>query len=265
MQCYNPFNPKNKLFNVSDVHRILEKHNCSFKVRNESIFQTAMVHSSYVKRTEYTTPTGESTELAPRPPNCLDLFDDSYERMEHLGDSIVGSCVSTYLMERFPRENEGFLTDLKKEIVCNETLGKLSRIIGLDAFYVISRHNEDICDGRNNLKKLGDIFEAFIGALWIDSEYEFRLVYGFIVSLIEMYIDIPKILMNNRNFKEQFQKVYQSAFHSTPTYAMLSNENGIYTMAVVGINGQHLGIGKSTTKKQAEQWAAREALNQWQS
>lgn len=264
MQGYNPFNAKNKLFSVSDVHRILEKHNCSFKVRNPNIFQTAMVHSSYVKRVEYTSPTGESTELMPRPSNCLDLFDESYERMEHLGDSILGACVSTYLMERFPQENEGFLTDLKKEIVCNETLGKLSQIIGLDDFYVISRHNEDICAGRTNLKKLGDIFEAFIGAIWIDSNYDFNLLFNFMVSMIEKYIDIPKILMNNRNFKEQFQKVYQAAFHTTPTYAMISNENGIYSMAVVGINGVRLGTGSSTTKKQAEQWAAREALLRWQ-
>lgn len=261
---YNPYNPKNHLFKSDDIQRILEQHTCSFKVRNASLFQTAMVHSSYVKRSEYTTPTGEPTELSPRPINCLDLFEESYERMEHLGDSVLGASVSTYLMERFPSENEGFLTDLKKEIVCNEMLGQLSKKIGLDAFYIISRHNEDICFGRTNLKKLGDIFEAFIGALWIDSQYDFKLVYNFIVCLIEMYIDIPKILMNNRNFKEQFQKIYQAAYHMTPTYAMLSNENGIYTMAVVGINGQQLGIGKSTTKKQAEQYAAREALVLWQ-
>lgn len=263
MQGYNPFNPKNQLFEVSDIHRILEKYNCPFKVRNAKLFQTAMVHSSYVKRTEYTTPTGEPTELSPRPPYCLDLFDESYERLEHLGDSVLGACVSTYLVERFPCENEGFLTDLKKEIVCNETLGQLSQKIGLDAYYIISRHNEDVCFGRTNLKKLGDIFEAFVGALWTDSGYDFILVYSFMISLIEHYIDIPKILMNNRNFKEQFQKVYQAVHHATPNYITLNYENGIYTMAVVGLNGLQLGTGKSTTKKQAEQWAAREALGKW--
>jgi ribonuclease-3 len=265
MQVYNPFNPKNRLFTSEDVHRILEKHNCPFKVRNGTLFQTAMVHSSYVKRVDYTTPTGEPTELSPRPACCLGLFEESYERMEHLGDSILGACVSTYLIERFPSENEGFLTDLKKEIVCNEMLGQLSQKIGLDSFYIISRHNEDVCAGRTNLKKLGDIFEAFVGALWLDSDHDFKTLYNFIVSLIEIYIDIPKILMNNRNFKEQFQKVYQAAHHATPTYAMVSYENGIYTMAVVGLSGEHLGIGSSTTKKQAEQWAARESLLKWQS
>jgi ribonuclease-3 len=219
-----------------------------------------MVHSSYVKRTEYTTPAGEPTELSPRPPNCLDLFDDSYERLEHLGDSVLGLCVSTYLLQRFPTENEGFLTDLKKEIVCNETLGKLCQFIKLDAFYIISRHNEDICFGRANLKKLGDILEAFIGALWEDSDYDFKSVYSFVISLVETYIDIPKILMNNRNYKEQFQKVYQSLYHVTPTYRLVKYENGLYTMAIDGQHGRCLGQGSAPTKKQAEQLAAREAL-----
>jgi ribonuclease-3 len=131
-------------------------------------------------------------------------------------------------------------------------------------FYIVSRHNEDICGGRANLKKLGDIFEAFVGALWTSSDYDFKVVYSFVVSIIEMYIDIPKILMNNRNFKEQFQKVYQAMFHTTPTYSMLSFENGFYTMGVMNSIGECIGVGNAQTKKQAEQFAAREALSRWQ-
>jgi ribonuclease-3 len=259
---YNPYNAKNKLLNITNIHDILSANGCpGFKVQNVNVFQTAMVHSSYVKRSEYTTPTGETTELVPRPSNCLELFDESYERLEHLGDSVLGACVSTYLMERFPGENEGFLTDLKKEIVCNDTLGRLSQKIGLDEFYIISRHNEDICFGRANIKKLGDILEAFMGALWTDSSYNFQIVYSFVVYLIERYIDIPKLLMNNRNYKEQFQKMYQSMYHITPTYTMISQENGSYTMAVVSHLGFELGRGMAPTKKQAEQIAARESIH----
>jgi ribonuclease-3 len=258
---YNPYNSKNRLFTKSDIQAILSVHKCSFPVKNVTLFQTAMIHSSYVKRSEYTTPTGEVTQLAPKSDNCLDLFDDSYEILEHLGDSILGATVSTYLIQRFPRENEGFLTDLKKEIVCNETLGNLSIKIGLDKFYVISRHNEDMCAGRTNLKKLGDILEAFIGALWTDCGNQFQVVYSFIVSLIETYIDIPKILMNNRNFKEQLQKFYQAKFHYTPKYVMISSSANSYTMAAVDEQGIHLGIGTASTKKQAEQLAAKDAIS----
>lgn len=261
---YNPYNPKNKLLDRATIQSILGRHGCSnVKVQNVGTYQTGMVHSSYVKRTEYTTPTGEPSELCPRPSNCLELFDDSYERLEHLGDSVLGACVSTYLMERFPSENEGFLTDLKKEIVCNETLGKLCQKIGLDIYYIISRHNEDVCFGRVNIKKLGDILEAFIGAFWIDTNYNFQQLYTFVVSLIEMYIDIPKLLLNNRNFKEQFQKLYQAIFHATPTYSMVSFENGVYTMAVRDMNGEIIGKGEASTKKQAEQLAAKEAITHY--
>jgi ribonuclease-3 len=163
-------------------------------------------------------------------------------------------------MLRFPSENEGFLTDLKKEIVCNEMLGHLSQKLGLDRFYIISRHNEEACSGRANVKKLGDILEAFIGALWTDTNNNYKVVSSFVISLIEKYIDIPKLLMNNRNYKEQLQKFYQSKFHYTPTYVILSSAINSYTMAAVDQNGIHLGIGTAATKKQAEQNAAQNSL-----
>jgi ribonuclease-3 len=258
--AYNPYNSKNRLFTRPDIQAILSKHRCPFKVHRVDMFQTAMVHSSYVKRGVYTTPMGEVTQLADKPVNALELFDSSYETLEHLGDSILGATVSTYLLKRFPSENEGFLTDLKKDIVCNEMLGVLSQKIGLDKFYIISRHNEDVCNGRLNMKKLGDILEAFIGALWLDCNHDFATVYSFIVGLIEMYINIPKLLMNNRNFKEQLQKFYQAKFHYTPKYVMLSSAANMYTMAAVDEQGIHLGIGTAATKKQAEQLAAKESL-----
>jgi ribonuclease-3 len=261
MTAYNPYNTNNRLFAKSDIQAILSKHGCEdIKVRNPQLFQTAMVHSSYVKRKEYTTPTGETSQLSSRPESALELFDDSYERLEHLGDSVLGASVSTYLSIRFPTENEGFLTDLKKEIVCNEMLGSLSQTIGLDRFYIMSRHNEDVCGGRTNLKKLGDILEAFIGALWTDTDQNFQVVYGFIVSLIETYIDIPKLLLNNRNYKEQFQKMYQLMFRLTPTYSMISSDNGKYTMAIKNAEGKIVGQGTATTKKYAEQLAAKQAI-----
>ena len=255
---YNPYNSRNRLFSKIDIQTILLGTN--FTIQNVYHYQIAMVHSSYVKRSEYITPTGEPAKLADRPENCLPLFDNSYERLEHLGDSVLGAVVSSYLIKRFPEENEGFLTNLKKEIVCNEMLGHLSQKIGLDKFYIISRHNEEICGGRMNMKKLGDILEAFIGALWIDSGYDFKVVNRFIIGLIEKYINIPSILMNNRNYKEQLQKIYQGRFHYTPTYKVVSSSPNLYTMAVVDKTGVDIGVGTAPTKKQAEQIAAREAL-----
>lgn len=255
---YNPYNLKNRLFTKQDIQAILSK--TKYTINRQDLFQMSMVHSSYVKRSEYISPTGEPVQLADCPENCLELFDNSYERLEHLGDSVLGVVVSSYLERRFPGENEGFLTNLKKELVCNETLGILSQKIGLDKFYIISKHNEEICNGRTNLKKLGDILEAFIGALWLDSNYNFKVVYTFIIDLIEKHINIPKILMNNRNYKEQLQKIYQSKFHKTPTYKILASSSNSYTMAAIDKDGIELGSGTATTKKQAEQLAAKQAL-----
>jgi len=256
---YNPYNSRNKLLTKNDIIDILNKHGCQYKPKNINIFQNAMVHSSYVKRNEYTTPTGEKAILIDKPTDCIDLFKDSYERLEHLGDSVLGVSVSTYLSKRFPIQQEGFLTNLRKEIVCNSMLGILTIKLKLNEFYIISRHNEELCNGRNNIKKLGDILEAFIGALWIDSEYSFNIIYSFVVSLIETYIDIPKILLNDTNYKDQLQKLCQSKLKFTPTYKMLSSENG-FTMAVIDSLGKILGQGISTTKKQAEQLAALDTL-----
>ena len=71
--------------------------------------------------------------------------------------------------------------------------------------------------------------------------------------------------MNNRNYKEQLQKIYQAKFHYTPSYSMLSSAPNMYTMAVVDENSIHLGIGTAPTKKQAEQLAAQEAIKNLQS
>lgn len=258
---YNPYNPRNRLFTRTDIQTVLSSHNCDFDIRNQGLYQTAMIHSSYVKRFEYTTPTGDIIPLAPKPDNCIDLFDNSYELLEHLGDSVLGSIVSTYLYKRFPNENEGFLTDLKKDIVCNEMLGSLSKQIGLDKFYIISRHNEEACNGRTNVKKLGDILEAFIGALWMDCDNKFDVVFSFMVCLIERYINIPKLLLNNRNYKEQLQKYYQGKFQHTPKYTLVSLVENNYTMSVSDEKGNVIGTGTSTTKKTAEQMAAKEALD----
>ena len=258
---YNPYNSRNRVLRISDIQNVLTKHNCTIPIKSSDLFQTAMVHSSYVKRDTYTNPMGEPTQLVDKPSDCLELFEKSYEQLEHLGDSILGACVSTYLCKRFPSENEGFLTDLKKELVCNETLGQICQKIGLDKFYIISRHNEETCNGRMNLKKLGDIMEAFIGALWTYSNNDFQCVYNFIICLVETYMNIPKILMNNRNYKEQFQRVYQGKYKETPTYKTLESSLNLFKTAVVNSRGDVLGVGLAATKKLSEQMAAKDALS----
>lgn len=137
--------------------------------------------------------------------------------------------------------------------------------LGLDKYFVISRHVEEMKPdhGRQNIEKLGDVLEAFIAALWIDCGYNFSIVNDFVVSLIENHLDIPLLLREDDNYKDRMQKFCQQKFGFTPTYKMLSESQGVFTMGVVNSQGEVLGQGKSGTKKQAEQLACKDALTKY--
>jgi ribonuclease-3 len=194
----------------------------------------------------------------------MPLQDESYECLEFEGDSVLGCCVATYLRKKYPERKQGFLTDARKALVNNECIGGLSKQIGLDRFYVISRHNEEspAIAGRANLKKLGDIFEAFLGALWSDCGQRFQVVYTFVTTVLEAYLDIEDIVAETTNYKDLFQKYCQRELKCTPVYVMLSNDPKTNTIrvAVCDASGKHLAYGMGSTRKKAEQMACREAL-----
>ena len=264
MATYSPYNPGNRPFTEPDIHRILHRHGLPhYRVTHRKVFQTAMVHTTYVRRSEYTTPDGQPAELAPCPHGVMPLQDESYECLEFEGDSVLGVCIATYLRKRYPEKKQGFLTDARKELVNNERLGELSKTMGLNRFYVISRHNEDsvAIDGRNNAKKLGDIFEAFLGALWTDCGNRFAVVYAFVTTVMETYLDIDEIVNSATNFKDLFQKYCQREFRCTPGYEMRSNDPKKNEIVVaVFVEGKVYGVGVGSTRKKAEQMACREAL-----
>ena len=266
MELYCPYNAANKFFTEKDIHRILHKHGLPhYRVSNPRVFQTAMVHTTYVRRLEYTTPDGQIAQLAPCPPGVMPLQDESYECLEFEGDSVLGVCVATYLRKKYPEKKQGFLTDARKTLVNNECIGQLSKKIGLDRFYVISRHNEEsvAINGRNNTKKLGDIFEAFLGALWTDCGNRFQVVYTFVTAVMEAYLDIEEAINETTNYKDLFQKYYQREKKCTPVYEMLSNDpkKNEITVVVCDPDGTRLAFGSGSTRKKAEQMAAKEALS----
>lgn len=265
MDVYNPYNPNNRYFTERDIHAILHKHGLPhYRITNPRVFQTAMVHTTYVRRMDYTTPDGKSAQLAPCPPRVVPLQDESYECLEFEGDSVLGVCVATYLRKKYPEKKQGFLTDGRKELVNNERIGELSKKIGLNKFYIISRHNEEssAIDGRNNTNKLGDIFEAFLGALWADCGNRFHIVYAFVTSVMEAYLDIEEVVNSVANYKDLYQKHCQRVSGYTPAYVMLSNDtkNNEIRVAVADQQGNHIAYGIGKTRKKAEQMAARDAL-----
>jgi ribonuclease-3 len=155
------------------------------------------------------------------------------------------------------------LTDARKELVNNDRIGGLSKELGLNRFYVISRHNEDsvAIAGRTNTKKLGDIFEAFLGALWTDCGNRFNIVYPFVTTVMETYLDVDEIVNSATNFKDLFQNYCQREIKCTPDFEMRSNDPTKTEIVVaVLVSGEVYGIGAGTTRKKAEQNACKEAL-----
>lgn len=261
---YSPYNAKNVPLTATAIERILHEHGLpTYSVRNPVPFQRTMVHTSYVLRKDgYTTPSGQPATLAPCPEGVLNLQMDSYERHEFLGDSMLGASVSNYLFDRFPSAEPGFLTDLRKKIVNNKTLGTICQEIGLDRYYVISRHVEEACAGRGNLEKLGDVMEAFLAAFWEDCGRDFSVFHKFVTTLIEKHIRMTQLILKNENYKDQFQKHCQKVLKFTPTYVQLTQELNLFTMAVVDPTRREAvyGVGKASTKQQAEQNACKDAL-----
>jgi ribonuclease-3 len=155
----------------------------------------------------------------------MPLQDESYECLEFEGDSVLGVCVATYLRHKYPERKQGFLTDARKELVNNERIGQLSRQIGLDRFYVISRHNEESAaiHGRTNLKKLGENLRSLLGCAMDRLRESVSIsVYTFVTTVMETYLDIEEAVSATTNYKDVFQKYCQRELRCTPSYVMLS-------------------------------------------
>lgn len=264
VSVYSPYNSINRPFRKEDIDKIIHSHGLpNYIIKDPVRFQRPMVHSSYVRRKDgYTTPSGQPAILAPCPEGVMDLQEENYEGDEFLGDSMLGAAVSNYIWQRFPGSEPGFMTDLRKKIVNNKTLGMICQKIGLDKFYVISKHVEEKCTGRTNLEKLGDVMEAFLAAFWEDCSCDFSVFQLFVRNIIEKNLKVTKLIMQNENYKDLLQKHCQKVFKYTPAYKHVATNGSIFVMAVINpVNNLELARGSATTKQQAEQNACKEALS----
>lgn len=274
----NPYNMNNKLITNDEVINLLKRFGVEDKIHDLKIYQQSFVHKSYVKKENNVNNQGEEVELAERPEGCLELQEASNERLEYLGDSILGATIAGYLYERFPQEEEGFMTRLRTKIVNGEMLGSLALKMGMAPHMVISRHVEDRCNGRTNLRILEDVFESFIGALYLDfnekelehptmefySGLGFQVCQVFIISIIEELIDFSDLILNDYNFKDQLLRYFQQNYQQTPKYKQILVEGPpherFFTMAVLKNEDEIVAYGKEKSKKKAEQLASKNAL-----
>ena len=266
-KVFNPWNAKNRELTPTDAIPILKKYGWKGRFTDFKLFQQACVHKSYVNRPELWEENGEGTVLADRPADCLPLRLDDNEELEFLGDRVLGLCVATYLSKRYPGQGEGFQTRILSRIVNNKQLGHLAKKMGLAPWIILSRHMEDVCDGRNNLRILGSLFEAWIGALYHqegDVGRGFQVCNDLLIQVIERHIDFVQIITEDTNYKDQLLRLFQAKFHVPPRYKEVHIEgpphDRIFTMGVLDPHDVVVAVATARNKKVAEQEASRLAL-----
>ena len=249
----NPYNFSNHLITKQEVIDILNRVNINdFKPTNLKLYQTAFVHKSYNLLEDY--------KEYKQPDNCLPLQKESYETLEFLGDSLLGCMTAEYLYKRFEGEDEGFMTKIKTRIVNGEQLCFLATQLKMNPLLIISKHIEDNCEGRENQHILEDVLEAFIGALYLDSG-DYKLIQTFVVNLIECHLDLPEIILNDTNYKDQILRYFQHNFKVYPTYRHIDRvDTDTEFKCEILKEDQVICLGTGKTKKKAEQNASYNAL-----
>ncbi|MBN2635878.1 MAG: ribonuclease III [Prolixibacteraceae bacterium] len=179
------------------------------------------------------------------------------ERLEYLGDAILGAIIADFLYNRFPQEDEGFLTKTRSKLVNRSFLTKLTYDMGLNSFI-----------GANTTKNIdkshiyGDALEALIGAIYLDKDYA-TAKYFVTKRILSQFVDLNEIEQKDLNFKSQLiewsQKNKRELEFETTEKINEKTRQPLFT-AVVLIDDKKAGQGQGTSKKEAQQNAAHQAL-----
>jgi len=185
---------------------------------------------------------------------------DSYERLEFLGDAVLDLIVTEIIFDLFPNENEGFLTKLRAKLVKGNTLAMYAEELELNNLMLLGERVRG--QGIEQSKSvLSDLFEALVGALYLDLGYE--PTSKFVRQVIEQYVDFDQIVNTLDNYKSLLLEFAQAEQMEIPTYTVISEEGPGHdkTFGVeVYVDEKPMAQGKGKSKKEAEQQAARKAL-----
>lgn len=276
-----PYNSNNFLLSKSDLRELFDKNGLvRIEFHDINLYRNAFVHRSYctMKNDDFDT----GNERCPE--NCLPLQEMSYERLEFLGDAILGMVVARYLYDRYPDQNEGFLSKMRTKIVNGKMLGHLAQLVGFPKFAIMSKQVEEV-SGRSNYKIMEDIFEAFIGAIYIDFQREgdevslpeglqlpdgpltgagYHVAEQWIIHILENNLDFAELIQSKTNYKDMLVRFMQHTYQDAPQFCELSvktrNNQKIFEYCVKNRNGVILGKATGASKKDAENIAAKNAL-----
>ncbi len=181
----------------------------------------------------------------------------SNERLEFLGDVILGAIVSEYLFKLYPKKDEGFLTQIRSRIVNGQHLYALSKKFGFDTFL----HSNLTKKEKVSSSAYGDVFEAFIGALFMDKGFE--VTRKFVLNrIIKIHLDMSQLLQNDTDYKSQFQILMQRKKKRFEYLTLKEERVGkekLYTIQLT-IDGVPYAEFEHKSKKVAEQKVAQLAL-----
>ena len=207
-----------------------------YQFQNPKLLQMALTHSSYAN---------ESKEHL-----------SNNERLEFLGDAVLSIVVSDYLYQRF-NVPEGDLTKLRSAIVCEKSLAKLSREIGLGDYLLLGK-GEEMMGGRERSSTLCDVFEAVLGAIYLDGGMEKAREY--LMPYVQEQLECHN---NFKDYKTMLQEVIQQNPEEDLGYVLVEESGPDHNktfVVEVHLNSNVIGRGTGKSKKAAEQMAAKEAL-----
>ena len=211
-----------------------------YRFRNITLLQNALTHSSYANERWH-----DSLR--------------SNERMEFLGDSILGMAVAEFLYRSFPDRPEGELTRMRADMVCENSLAAVAEKIGLGQHLLLG-HGEERFGGRSRASILADAVESVIAATFLDGGIEAA------ASFIKRFIltEVPVKKLHNADYKTALQELVQQKKDQVLSYALVGESGPDHDKKFeveVSLNGQVIGSGIGSSKKRAEQDAACNALN----
>ena len=255
-----PYNIKNTFITAENVSSIISKYGISHTVSNIKLFRQALTHKSYIGYNDSTHTKKCQVDGCQFVMSKVKLQEDSYERLEYLGDSVLKLIISQYLFHRYPSENEGFMTKLKTKIENKTSLAHLAKMIGLGQHMIISAQIEESV-GRTSEKILEDVFEAFFGALFLDSSFD--VCNQLMITIMEQEVDFSGILYIDTNYKDQLLRFYHKNKWNPPQYKSLGTtgtSKKAFIMGVLDNTGNVIAKGIDSSKRKAEQEASRVAL-----
>ena len=210
-----------------------------YRFRNISLLQNALTHSSYANERWH---------------NSL----LSNERLEFLGDSVLGMLVAEYLFRTFPDRPEGELTRMRADMVCEKTLAAAANRIGLGNHLLLG-HGEEQGGGRSRESILADAVESVIAACFLDGGLDAAL--NFVRQFI--LVEVPVTKLHNTDYKTALQELVQQKKNQVLSYALVGQSGPDHDKQFdveVMLNGTVVGRGTGRSKKRAEQDAARAAI-----